>query len=47
VTGLKGVEYTDSTDGGAVKVQEDDVIRFTGEVDRIYKGVKNPVTVRR
>ena len=36
VDGLNGATYRDKTRGGATDVERDDVVRFAGEVDRVY-----------
>lgn len=36
ITGLQGVDYISKAEGYARKKQEDEVIRFTGETDRVY-----------
>lgn len=36
VSGLKGVKYLSKSEGGNVKPQADELIRFTGETDRVY-----------
>lgn len=46
VTGLKGVEYLDSLDGRQRKLESDEVIRFAGEVDRIYLNTSQTVKIR-
>lgn len=46
VAGLQGVEYLDSLDGRARKLETDDAIRFTGEVDRVYLNTPHATEIR-
>lgn len=43
--GLFGAEYEDMLDGGAVRRQEFDPQSFVGEIDRVYRGVRWPLTL--
>lgn len=45
VTGLQGTEYLDKTEAFARKTQDNEALRFTGEVDRAYVNTTAPVTV--
>jgi len=45
VTGLGGVSYLDRLGGPEPVPQEDDVLRLTGETDRIYQGTDAAVVV--
>jgi D-hexose-6-phosphate mutarotase len=45
VRGLHGVHYLDKVDGGAVKNEDDDIIRFTGETDRVYQETTHTVEI--
>lgn len=46
VVGLQGVDYLDSLEGRAQKVESDLAIRFTGEVDRLYINTPHAVEIR-
>jgi glucose-6-phosphate 1-epimerase len=41
--GLEGCRYEDSADGGALRQQGDDALRFVGEIDRIYPAPPDPL----
>jgi glucose-6-phosphate 1-epimerase len=43
--GLFGAEYEDMLDRGAVRRQEFDPQSFIGEIDRVYRGVRWPLTL--
>jgi len=43
--GLFGAEYEDMLDKGAVRRQEFDPQSFIGEIDRVYRGVRWPLTL--
>jgi glucose-6-phosphate 1-epimerase len=45
LTGLFGAEYEDMLDKGAVRRQEFDPQSFVGEIDRLYRGVRWPLTL--
>ena len=45
VSGLQGTSYLDSLDGRIKKVDDDESIAFTAEVDRIYVGVRRRLTI--
>ena len=45
VSGLQGTSYLDSLDGRIKKVDDDEAIAFTAEVDRIYVGVPRRLTI--
>jgi D-hexose-6-phosphate mutarotase len=45
VGGLRGVDYRDALDGHRLKTEAADVIRFAGEVDRIYLNTAHPVEI--
>lgn len=45
VHGLRGCDYEDSAAGGILRREDNDEIRFRGEVDRIYKDVVAPITL--
>lgn len=48
VAGLSGKQYIDKVNGGNIREEKDQVIRFNGEVDRVYiKGAAdgNPVYI--
>jgi D-hexose-6-phosphate mutarotase len=45
VRGLKGVSYLDALEGMAPKVQIEDPIRFTSEVDRVYENSPHAVEI--
>lgn len=45
VAGLQGVEYLDSLDGRARKLEMENAIRFTGEVDRVYLNTPHAVEI--
>ena len=45
VKGLHGVHYLDKVAGGALKNEDDDVIRFTGETDRVYLETAHTVEI--
>jgi glucose-6-phosphate 1-epimerase len=41
--GLQGLEYEDMVDGGAVRVEPAAPLRFSDEIDRVYRGVAGPL----
>lgn len=43
IEGLQHAGYIDQTQGGFAAMQKEALLRFDGEVDRIYPAVKNPV----
>lgn len=43
--GLDGCRYEDSVEDGAARQQAHDVLRFTGEVDRIYGAPSRPLVL--
>jgi glucose-6-phosphate 1-epimerase len=43
ITGLRGLQYQDSANGGARSLQPDNVLRIDGEVDRIYLSATQPI----
>ena len=43
--GLKGYRYRDSVDNRRIKVAEEEVLRITEEVDRVYFAVDKPITL--
>jgi glucose-6-phosphate 1-epimerase len=45
ITGLQGVEYISKAEGMARKKQEDEIIRFTGETDRVYLNTEATCTI--
>ncbi len=45
VKGLHGVHYLDKVAGNALKNEDDDVIRFTGETDRVYLETTHTVEI--
>jgi glucose-6-phosphate 1-epimerase len=45
ITGLQGLYYNDSANGGVRSLQPDDVLRIEGEVDRIYLSATQPIRV--
>jgi len=46
VAGLKGVDYLDALENRKCKTEADEVIRFTGEVDRIYVNSAHTTEIR-
>ncbi len=46
IVGLQGVEYLDSLEGRARKLEQPEAIRFTGEVDRLYINTAHAVEIR-
>lgn len=45
IRGLRGKTYKDNADGLAEKVEEEEMVRFAGEVDRCYIGAPDDVSV--
>lgn len=45
VTGLKGLTYVDKTQGGKLSMEEHDVIKVDGFVDRVYQNAPDSVEV--
>lgn len=45
VSGLKGTSYSDKVENFVRKLEMDEVIRFTGEVDRVYTDTTAPVDI--
>jgi len=45
VQGLHGVHYLDKVGGGVLKTEDDDVIRITGETDRVYLETAHTVEI--
>jgi glucose-6-phosphate 1-epimerase len=43
VEGLQGLAYEDMVDGGAVRVEPAAPLRFSDEIDRVYRGVAGPL----
>jgi glucose-6-phosphate 1-epimerase len=41
--GLEGCTYEDSAHGGVIRAQQDEALRFDGEIDRIYAAPSRPV----
>lgn len=46
VHGLEGVTYADRLTGGATRVEAEDAIHFSSEVDRTYLNTTHPVEIR-
>lgn len=46
VHGLKGSQYLDNLDQRVRKPESHEVVRFSGEVDRIYAGTHGTIQVR-
>jgi glucose-6-phosphate 1-epimerase len=44
--GLAGCRYEDSADGGALRQQDVEALRFDGEVDRIHVAAAHPIELR-
>uniref|UniRef100_A0A7S4NU59 glucose-6-phosphate 1-epimerase n=1 Tax=Guillardia theta TaxID=55529 RepID=A0A7S4NU59_GUITH len=46
VEGLRGCEYEDSLQGGKVLQEQEDAIRFEGEVDRVYGPTPQEIEIK-
>lgn len=46
VSGLQGLHYRDSANGNAEHIENNEAVRFAGEVDRIYFATSNPVLMQ-
>lgn len=46
IHGLQGLSFRDSAAGNATKCQEDAILQPSGELDRIYLGVREPLEIR-
>ncbi len=45
VSGLQGLQYSDSAAGGVERVESNDLLRIAGEVDRIYFDSRRSISV--
>ncbi len=45
LSGLQHVDYLDQVEGGAPRRQEAQLLAIDGEIDRIYAGAQNPLTL--
>ncbi len=45
VHGLQGLRFSDSANGDTISIQNDELLRFPGEIDRIYFNASAPVTL--